>query len=227
MARLDGERYRPLAFDLRGHGDSRHLRPITFDACVRDVLDAVPEPFALAGYSLGGRVALHVALAASPGRVTRLALISTTAGIEDDRSRAARRAQDDALADTLEHEDIDVFAQRWSAGPLFADDPPAVRAAAAADIRRNDPDCLAAALRGIGSGAMDPLWARLPELGMPVAVMAGARDAQYVAIAKRLCAGLPAAELTVVEGSGHALPRESPGEVGDVLGSLRRRRGGR
>ena len=78
-ARLDPERYRPHALDLRGHGEARDARPITFAACTADVLEAAPARFILCGYSLGGRVALHVALAA-PERVSRLVLVASTAG---------------------------------------------------------------------------------------------------------------------------------------------------
>src|ERR1700728_4014819 len=81
IAALDRERYRPLALDLPGHGEAADAeRRITFAGCVEHVLARSPERFALCGYSLGGRVALHVALAA-PERVSRLVLVSTSAGI--------------------------------------------------------------------------------------------------------------------------------------------------
>jgi 2-succinyl-6-hydroxy-2,4-cyclohexadiene-1-carboxylate synthase len=73
-ARLRPERYLPLALDLPGHGTMAGERPITFAGCVAHVLARAPARFALCGYSLGGRVALHVALAA-PRRVTRLVLV--------------------------------------------------------------------------------------------------------------------------------------------------------
>jgi 2-succinyl-6-hydroxy-2,4-cyclohexadiene-1-carboxylate synthase len=101
-ALLPRERLRPLALDLPGHGaqaDAR--RPISFGCCVAHVLARAPARFTLCGYSLGGRVALHVALAA-PARVSRLVLVSTSAGIEDATERAKRRAADGALADELE-----------------------------------------------------------------------------------------------------------------------------
>src|SRR5436190_12284200 len=88
-ARLDAERYRPLALDLRGHGAARDRRPIGFDPCLGDVLAAADERFVLCGYSMGGRIAQHVALAA-PGRVSRLVLVATTAGLADPVERAAR-----------------------------------------------------------------------------------------------------------------------------------------
>src|SRR5436305_4606885 len=160
IARLDPERYRPLAVDLRGHGAARDVRPIGFVECTADILAAAPERFAVCGYSMGGRIAQHVALAA-PDRVIRLILASTTAGLDDPAERAARLAADSALAAQIERETIEEFVARWRSQPLFADEPPWVSAAARADHRRNDPHALAAALRGLSTGAMEPLWDRL------------------------------------------------------------------
>src|SRR2546423_15594493 len=88
-ARLDRERYRPLALDLRGHGTARDARPIGFVECCADVLATAPERFVLCGYSMGGRIAQPVALA-PPERVTRLVLVSTTAALDDPEQRAPR-----------------------------------------------------------------------------------------------------------------------------------------
>jgi 2-succinyl-6-hydroxy-2,4-cyclohexadiene-1-carboxylate synthase len=211
-ARLGGEPYRPAALDLRGHGAARDARPVSFAACAADVLAAAPGRFALCGYSMGARLALHVALAA-PERVECLVLCGATAGIEDEAERAARRAADERLAAWAEGATIEAFAERWAAQPLFAGDPPEVAAFARADTLRNDPHGLAAALRGIGTGAMAPLWDRLGELPMPAAVLAGERDERYVALGERLAAALPAGRLTVVPGAGHALPRQAPDAV--------------
>ena len=64
-ARISPQRYLPVAIDMPGHGEAAAARrPITFDACTEHVLARSPERFTLCGYSLGGRVALHVALAA-------------------------------------------------------------------------------------------------------------------------------------------------------------------
>jgi 2-succinyl-6-hydroxy-2,4-cyclohexadiene-1-carboxylate synthase len=178
--RLPPERYLPRALDLPGHGEVAEAeRPITFAGCVDHVLAASPERFVLCGYSLGGRVALHVALAA-PERVTRLVLVSTTAGIEDASVRAERSASDHRLADELEHGGwarFDSFIERWRTQPLFADEPPEVGALAREDQRRNRPEALAGALRGIGTGEMWPLWSRLAELTMSVTLLVGDRDA--------------------------------------------------
>lgn len=206
-----------LAPDLPGHGGAGAVRPITFEACVERVLAAAPERFVLAGYSMGGRIALHVALAA-PERVERLVLVATTAGIEDADARAARRSADEALAAEIEDATVEEFVARWSAQPLFAEDPPAAVARWQEDMRRNDPASLAAALRGIGTGAMEPLWSRLGELTMPATVLTGERDAKFVALGRRLAGELggPVREV-VVPGAGHGLPREVPDAVAAAI----------
>ncbi len=218
-ARLDPERYLPLALDLPGHGDAADAeRPITFAGCVEHVLARSPERFVLGGYSLGGRIALHIALTA-PERVTRLVLVSTTAGIEDDAARAARSASDRRLADELEHggwAGFDSFIEDWRTQPLFAGEPPEVGAMARGDQRRNRPQAIAAALRGIGSGEMTPLWDRLPDLKMPVTVLVGDRDAKFLAMGERMMKLLPDAELVIASG-GHGLPLENPAAVADAL----------
>ncbi len=212
IAQLDPERYRPLALDLPGHGEAPELDgPITFDSCVEAVLAQAPRRFTLCGYSMGGRIALHVALAA-PERVSRLVLVSSSPGIEDDAERAARRAADRRLADELERIPFEQFVEKWRTQPLFAADPPWVGDRAREDQRRNDPYRLAAATRGLGTGEMQSLWGRLGELAMPVTVLVGARDDKFRRIGERMIARLSAAELVVVAG-GHSLPLESPGAV--------------
>ncbi|MEA2155252.1 MAG: 2-succinyl-6-hydroxy-2,4-cyclohexadiene-carboxylate synthase, partial [Solirubrobacteraceae bacterium] len=209
-------RHRPLAPDLRGHGAAAARRPIDMDACVSDVSGLAAGRFALAGYSMGGRLALHVALA-HPGRVSRLVLVSATAGIEDPAERERRRAADEALAAWMQARLMTEVADRWAAQPLFAGQPPQVAAAARADRLGNEPRHLAAALRGIGTGSMQPLWARLGELEMDVAVLAGERDEKFVALGRRLAEALPRGELTIVPGAGHALPLEAPAAVAAAI----------
>jgi len=212
IACLDGERYLPLALDLPGHGlEADAERPITFDGCARAVLDGSPERFVLCGYSMGGRVALHVALAA-PERVQRLVLVASTAGIDSAEERAERSRADHRLADDLERIPFEDFIERWRTQPLFAADPPQVGEKAREDQRRNRPHALAAVLRGIGTGEMRPLWGRLGELQMPVTVVVGERDEKFQALGRRIVELAPDARLVTVPG-GHGLPVENPEAV--------------
>jgi 2-succinyl-6-hydroxy-2,4-cyclohexadiene-1-carboxylate synthase len=217
-----GQRYRALAPDLRGHGSATETAPVTLEAVIGDVAGLTDGPFALAGYSQGGRIALHVALAL-PERVTRLTLIGAGPGIADDAERAARRAADDRLADELDTLDRDgqaalaAFAERWARTPLLTGLSPDIATAAHADRLRNRPAGLARALRGLGTGALPPLWDRLAELRMPTALIVGERDDKFRAIAEAMAAGSSSATVHVVPGAGHAVHLERPAAVAALL----------
>jgi 2-succinyl-6-hydroxy-2,4-cyclohexadiene-1-carboxylate synthase len=114
------ERYRALAPDIRGHASATAAGPITLDRVVDDVAALTPGPFELVGYSQGGRIALHVALAL-PHRVTRLMLIGASPGLEDDAEREQRRIADERLAEQIESLSIDEFARQWAQTPILAD----------------------------------------------------------------------------------------------------------
>jgi 2-succinyl-6-hydroxy-2,4-cyclohexadiene-1-carboxylate synthase len=211
-----GERYRALAPDLRGHGSASAARPVDFASVHADVLALAPDRFTLAGYSMGGRIALALALSA-PARVARLVLISASPGLADEDERSARRAADEALADRIEREGIEAFAAFWSSLPLFAGQPAAIAAAAHAERRSQSPAGLAAALRGLGTGAMEPLWDRLPELAMPVTLIVGERDAKFRALGERMAGAIACAALHVVPGAGHAPQLEAPDAIAELL----------
>lgn len=216
VAHLDAQRYRPLALDLPGHGEAASdPGPITLQHCADAVLEATPPSCILCGYSLGGRIALRLALEA-PERVARLVLVSSTPGIQDRAQRAQRRAADEALAERLERSSLEEFIAHWNAGPLFSSDPIEVTERAREDQRRNDPRALAEVLRGVGTGAMEPLWRRMSELTLPVVVVAGTRDGKFKAIARRMVAHMPNATLLIAAG-GHRVPLEAPGAVLDAL----------
>jgi 2-succinyl-6-hydroxy-2,4-cyclohexadiene-1-carboxylate synthase len=192
--------------------------PLTPDGVATLLAASAPEPFTLAGYSMGGRLALHAALA-HPGRVARLVLVSTSAGIENAAERAQRKAADDLLADEIERATISSFVERWARVPLFADDPAWVKEEVAADERRCDPVVLARCLRNLGPGTMAPMWERLGELTMPVAVLAGQRDSAYVALGRRLAERIDGASFTAVPDAGHRVALEAPEAVAMALGS--------
>jgi len=216
-SRLDPERYRPLAVELRGHGQAADRRPVTFEGCIEDVLATAPARFVLAGYSMGGRIALTLALD-HPARVDRLVLVSATPGIADAAERAQRRRDDGWLAERIEAQGIEAFARDWEAQPLFAGQAQEVAAEARADRLRNGVAGLSAALRGMGTGTMDPRWDRLGQLSMPVVVVVGERDLRFRAIGERIAAGVRNGRLVIVPGAGHAVHLEAPAAVAEAIG---------
>jgi 2-succinyl-6-hydroxy-2,4-cyclohexadiene-1-carboxylate synthase len=214
-AHLD-ERYRPLAPDIRGHGAATGCSAVDLDGVVADLRGAAPARFALAGYSMGGRIALHVALA-MPERIERLVLIGASPGLADPAERAARRQADEALAERLERMTIGEFAREWARTPVLAGLTPEVAAEVHADRLRSTVAGLARALRGLGTGALPPLWDRLDELTLPVTLVVGARDEKFRAISERMAAMLPHPVLEVVADAGHAVHLERPEAVAGLL----------
>jgi 2-succinyl-6-hydroxy-2,4-cyclohexadiene-1-carboxylate synthase len=211
-----GERYRAVAPDIRGHGSASALEPVTLEAVLADLAAVAPqERFALVGYSMGGRIALHVALAL-PERVERLVLIGASPGIEGSEERVARRAADERLADEIEGLGIEEFARRWAATPVLAGQPASVHE----DRLRNTPAGLARAVRGLGTGALPSVWGRLGELSMPIVLIAGEGDGKFTAIARAMAAQIRDARVVIVPGAGHAVHLEDPAAVAAAITGL-------
>jgi 2-succinyl-6-hydroxy-2,4-cyclohexadiene-1-carboxylate synthase len=144
-------------------------------------------------------------------------LVGASPGLADAAEREARRAADEALAARIEEVGVEAFAAEWGAQPLFEGQDERVAAAAHADRLRNTPAGLAAALRGLGTGVMPPLWDRLGELAIPVTLVVGERDEKFRAIAERMAAVIPDCRLEVVAGAGHAVQLERPEAVAAAI----------
>lgn len=224
------ERWKWILPDLRGHGDTRTNpgAPCTMDACASDLTmlwDHLGiERSHLVGYSMGGRLALHVAVRL-PERVRSLLTISAHAGL-DDQARAGRRQGDEALAERIERFGIEPFVNYWQAQPLFAGldrRGSAFMARVRAERMANRPEGLAASLRGMGAGAMEPLWDELGGLTVPCTFVAGEEDPAYAQSARRLTSAVPGAHLEIVPRSGHATHLERPAPVARIVAAHLRR----
>jgi 2-succinyl-6-hydroxy-2,4-cyclohexadiene-1-carboxylate synthase len=211
-----GKRYRAWAPDLRGHGERSEVEPVDLAHVVEDVAALTPGPFTLVGYSMGGRIALHVALALSD-RVTRVILIGASPGIKGDAERAARRAADEQLADRIETMDIDAFAAEWAKTPVLSGLTSAVAQAVHADRLRSTPAGLARVLQGLGTGALPSLWDALPDVAAPVTLIVGGRDQKFSTLAAAMSARLRRAEVVIVPEVGHAVHLEAPETVAAVI----------
>jgi len=223
-------RRRVIRVDLLGHGRSScPVDPARYSlaqaaADLLAVMDARGvKRFTAAGYSMGGRAALHLALQA-PERVQALVLESASYGIPDPAERAARRAQDEALAQRIEREGIEAFVAYWERLPLFETQrrlPPEVREAVRRERLGHSPAGLAASLRGAGAGVQECLAPRLKELTMPALIVAGSLDPKYCALAADMGRLLPNARVRIVEGAGHNVHLERPEEfIAELEGFL-------
>jgi 2-succinyl-6-hydroxy-2,4-cyclohexadiene-1-carboxylate synthase len=211
--------HRVIAPDLPGHGATP--RTGTPDAmtveATADALAALlrglgAAPADVAGYSMGARIALRLAVA-HPDAVARLVLESPSAGVADPAERAARLAADEAVAARIERDGIEDFVTSWERTPVFAThaaaDPVLVARQRAIRLA-SDPHGLAASLRAAGQGAMEPLHARLATVRARTLVIAGALDATGRPRAEAVAAGIPGARLVVLDGIGHTPHLEAP-----------------
>ncbi len=216
-----------IAVDLPGHGVSvgKSQDAYTIEGTTRAVIRTLDDlrvfrPV-VAGYSMGGRLALYLALR-YPERCAGLLLESASPGLESASERAARRAADESKAWRLESGDFEAFLRDWYAQPLFAslarDEDLLYRTIEAR--RRNDPGELARSLRGMGTGSQPSLWGELEGLAVPALAVAGKLDEKYTALSSRMAGINPRIESAVVLGAGHTVHAEAPAEYAVLLASF-------
>ncbi len=224
-----------ISIDIVGHGASdspRSLERYAMRRCVDDLVDALRElgheraPWL--GYSMGARTALQVAVH-HPEAVDALVLEGVTPGVADAEERAARVSSDEALADRIERDGLEVFVDFWESISLWNTQAGLAEEAVAA-IRSqrmgNTLLGLANSLRGMGTGAQEALQDRLGEVGVPTLLLTGALDLKFSAIAREMADRIPSARLAPIAGAGHAVHLEDPDVFASaVAGFLRETHG--
>ena len=217
---------RVIAIDIIGHGassapeDPSHY---VFERAVHDLAEGTAqlgiERAAWLGYSMGGRLALGMAVD-HPERVSSLILESATAGIQHAKERLQRMEADHELATRIEEVGIEGFVQEWERLPIWESQRalPAEVLQFQREIRlRNRVVGLAHSLRGMGQGAQPSFWDRLGEIYVPVLLIAGALDRKFVGIAGQMGVRIAGAELAVIPDAGHAVHLERSGEFLEVV----------
>ncbi len=160
----------------------------------------------LLGYSMGGRIALHMLLQ-EPGRWRRAVIVSASPGHLSDAAREARIENDRIWAERFLRDDWDAVVADWNAQGVFAHDPPDRLPRKEGDFDRI---ALAAALV-LGSVARQrDLRPELETLNVPILWLAGAQDAKYAALAEECAALNPRFTATVLPHVGHRAPWGDP-----------------
>jgi 2-succinyl-6-hydroxy-2,4-cyclohexadiene-1-carboxylate synthase len=221
--------FRVITVDLPGHGLTESpLDPARYhmESAAADLIELCRrldcEAVNLMGYSMGGRLALYLAVH-YPGLVRKLMLVSASPGLRTEEERAARRESDASIADDIERDGIDAFVERWEALPLFRSlqDLPADKQQQLHQQRlTNSVIGLANSLRGMGTGEQPSLWESLPGLNMPVMLLVGEWDAKFMAIAQDMAGLLPQSTIEIIKKSGHSLHYEQPEQVIEKVGSF-------
>ncbi|GER72330.1 2-succinyl-6-hydroxy-2,4-cyclohexadiene-1-carboxylate synthase [Weizmannia acidilactici] len=226
IATLLQDEFRCIFVDIIGHGKTAKPDDAGRYAIQKAAADlrAVLEQFGIdqasvLGYSMGGRLALTFAVL-YPQMVKKLVLESASPGLKTEAERAARRKQDEQLADRILSEGIEAFVDYWTNIPLFES-----QKKLAADVREkirtqrleNDPVGLANSLRGMGTGAQPSWWDCLQKLDFPVLLTAGEGDPKFCRIAEEMKARMPHAKKIIFSHAGHAIHAEDPRKFGTMV----------
>ena len=204
---------RLTALNLPGHTPNfdRASAPKTFDAAVEELSGHIETPCILWGYSMGGRLALSLAIR-YPEKVRGLLLVGASPGLEDEDHRRIRRQSDEELATRTRKIGTAAFLEEWSRHPLIRTQrsiDPEIRRAMRARRREHSAEGLAYALEVLGTGCMPSLWPALPRLECPVLAVYGQTDTKYGAIAQRMNRVHPAIRPVEVQGAGHCAHLEN------------------
>ncbi|MEB3292830.1 MAG: 2-succinyl-6-hydroxy-2,4-cyclohexadiene-1-carboxylate synthase [Synechococcales bacterium] len=221
-----GDRFYCICIDLPGHGRSLSLPETAYSmsgaaALVLQVLHSLScNESVLYGYSMGGRLALYLALQ-FPTYWRSLYLESASPGLQQEAERWVRQQRDALLAEALE-EDFLTFLTAWYEQPLFA----SLRSHPAfpAILKRralNHPSELAKSLRAMGTGKQPSLWAELPDLEIPCHLVVGEWDAKFMAINQMMASLSNKILLFSMSQAGHNVHLENPQAIQNLLWETR------
>jgi 3-oxoadipate enol-lactonase len=198
---LDG--HECVAVDVPGFGDAPSIdHPVTVARLAEALDDPDLGPVVVIGHSLGGMIALELALLA-PDRVQGLVLCNTIPGVTD-----GAREFNPVLATLAETDGSAAVADALlpaMLGPKPLENTERARERFLADMRSADPASLAAAFRAVLSfDARD----RLPSLDVPVLVIAGQHEGNDDD--QQELADLLGGRCVFLPGTSHLAPAEAP-----------------
>ncbi len=169
------------------------------------VLERDPAPYLL-GYSMGGRLALHVLLAA-PEQWRGAVIVSAHPGLRDSRERQARREADAAWLARFRKEPFLDVMHDWNKQPVFA-----------GGGARNPPErflpAMARCFREWSLGHQDPLWDQLGCIETPVWWLCGEKDSKFAALGREAVSRLPRGHYEEAAQCRHRVPWEWDGFAG-------------
>ena len=221
---LLGNRFSYLVVDLPGHGqtkvtgkDDLYNMQNTAQALI-ELLDklAIKKCFLL-GYSMGGRLALYLALH-FPQYFSKVVLESASPGLKTATQRTQRVNQDLKLAQQLESTDFELFLAKWYDNPLFAFLKKNPQFPELIEKRlQNTPLELARSLRTLSTGLQSSLWEKLPDNKIPMLLLAGELDRKFVEINTEMANLYDRIQLTIVADCGHNIHFENPVQFTNIV----------
>ncbi|MTI88694.1 MAG: 2-succinyl-6-hydroxy-2,4-cyclohexadiene-1-carboxylate synthase [Balneolaceae bacterium] len=214
----------PVTIDLLGHGKSEgaelHYR-FSAREQIADLTKLISEqlhiPLYLYGYSMGGRLALHLMLH-RPDLYRGLILESSTFGIENESERQARQSLDARRSDHIIG-NFPGFLKEWKSKPLFKSRHTSRELLMKLSGIQEKQKALwmANTLLGFGTGTMPSVKEKLNEITIPVQLIAGKEDAKFVQIAQLMTKQIPNSDLSLIEHAGHRVHLDQAERVTETL----------
>lgn len=161
----------------------------------------------LVGYSMGGRLTLHTALAA-PQTFTSITVLSAHPGIESSSERLTRKQRDSEWAQRLREELWPSFWAAWNAQPALQQTTPVERSEPTASEKQ----LWATLLERMGTGTQDFLTPALAQATTPMLYICGEYElpAHLPLLPKNLIT-------TFIPEAGHRTPLDAPEALADIL----------
>lgn len=211
--------------DLHGNDANTNFRQLLEALSMRfKNLPATPQRILL-GYSMGGRIALHLALKLSRENAfresDRLVLISASPGLQTEAERAERRERDAILAKKiLDAPDAGAFYAFWQNVPIIATQKNISEPWKSRILRNRgnaEKTAWANSLATLGTGTLPPLWDNLAEVACDTVFVYGENDSKFSQIAAAMNLRLPRSRLIGIPDCGHAPHLENPEAFREML----------
>lgn len=211
---LDGDLWRDVTPRLQALGPLIHAdlgRDDTMVAMARRALAAAPASFALIGFSMGGYIAREMVRIA-PDRVRALVLIATSAR-DASPTQAQRRAAAATRAATSGFAGLSRSAVTSSLHPDRGSDAALTDRIHAMGAHLGG-EVFLRQCRLDRRGDLD----RLGEIRCPTLIVAGGQDKlRSLAEARELHQGITGSDFTVIDGTGHMIPMETPAQLAEAI----------
>ena len=212
-----------LLIDLPGHGktevncDRDYQMPAVAIAIIDLLQQLAIEKCFLVGYSMGGRLALYLAVY-FPQYFQKVILESASPGLEDKLEREKRIQHDLKIANRLQSLDLAVFLQQWYSNPLFIYFRKHPNYSWAISNRlKNDSVKLSKSLIHMGLGVQPSLWQHLPSIQLPILLIVGKLDSKFILVNQKISSLSPRFQIEIVENTDHNVHFERASDFTRIL----------
>lgn len=205
----------PITIDLAGHGstetppDKELFEANRQVGQLKSILGRLSfhRLFAF-GYSMGGRLLFQL-ITSHPDLFDGAIFESTHCGLSSEKDRKERITIDELRAESIQN-NLDRFLDQWINLPLFKHTPDDAKKFYRTIMENQNPECLAASLRGFGAGSMPHVCDKLQDVQHPLYLVAGEYDKKYVDQMSSISKRCNHSTFQIVENAGHRVHTDQP-----------------